>query len=420
MADTSNSQDDSGPGTKDDNPPGPDADAGTEKGVEAVQADAWPPIQKLPAWRGIPDSLYDKAYDDPTQLTEEERQTLLSRGDVVGKALATPDDLTTAEIHEVLLWPPPDVTCANIQRATGGALKSPVNLFAKAKDAIDRQQLDTLLNDEEISLLARFFHGPDDDEFSYDEKERRIKSRGPGRAYELIFFLLGLDSGVKVFSTCRMWDLAPLVRRVNVRPPRKPEERLRPDYLEQYREQLEAVEDAFVASLPPQSDTSWMGIRRVVPDTDYKISAPWPPDHRKQVAAFTVFEEDIEPGCAGSTFDSPEWYRLPEAQKDAYRARAEALRREAWAEFEKACAARVPGEIHRRQGFEHFQLALGAGVTFQEALTKWEAFTEMQRRDWEGSAWCAFEEQRRRQWHLSPEETYKRGPGPSATRKEEV
>ncbi len=121
-----------------------------------------------------------QAHDDPTQLTDEERQLLLSRGDVVGKALATPNELTTAEIHEVLLWPPPDVTSANIQRATGGTLKLPVELFAEAKDAIDRRQLDTLLSHEEMGLLARFFHGPDDEDFSHGEKKRRVDSPGPG------------------------------------------------------------------------------------------------------------------------------------------------------------------------------------------------------------------------------------------------
>jgi hypothetical protein len=56
----------------------------------------------------------------------------------VGKALAHPDSLTADEMHQVLLWLPPHVVRANIQRATGGRLSTPSELYAKAKDAMDR------------------------------------------------------------------------------------------------------------------------------------------------------------------------------------------------------------------------------------------------------------------------------------------
>lgn len=410
MTDTLNMTPDPDPGDKGDGQPDPDAECATEKGAEAVQITTWPPIQQLPKWRGIPDSLYEKAHDDPTQLTDEERQLLLSRGDVVGKALATPTELTTAEIHEVLLWPPPDVTSANIQRATGGTLNSPVELFAKAKDAIDRRQLDALLSHEEMALLARFFHGPDDEDFSHRERKRRVESPGPGRAYNLVFSLIGVDDDVMVFATSRMWQRTMLVQRTHSRPPREPVDSLIPEGLEGFCAQLKAAEDAVLANFPTQSDTSWLGSYRPVPAADSKISVSWPPNHRKPISAFDAFRQDIETGCSGNTLDSPEWHRLREARKDEYRARADAIRREAWAEFEKASAARAPGEIHRKQGFELFHVALGTSVTFQEALTKWDAFTEIQRRDWEVCALGAFaEEQRRRQdeWEmrdLSPEE----------------
>ena len=44
--------------------------------------------------RGIPEDLYDKAEDHQEELTEEERQLFLSRGDVIGKALGSPHSLT--------------------------------------------------------------------------------------------------------------------------------------------------------------------------------------------------------------------------------------------------------------------------------------------------------------------------------------
>lgn len=39
-----------------------------------------------------------------------------------------------------MFWPPPDILRANVQRATGGTLSTPSELFAKAKDALDRGQ----------------------------------------------------------------------------------------------------------------------------------------------------------------------------------------------------------------------------------------------------------------------------------------
>jgi hypothetical protein len=419
MAHTRNIQDNPDPGTKEEDRSNPDMHSGTEKGVEATHAAAEHPVQQLqqqqqpPAWRGIPEGLYDKAYDDPDQLSQEERQILLSRGDVVGKALASPHALTTAEMHEVLLWPPPDVTRANIQRATGGTLSSPVELFAKAKDAIDRGQFDTLVSDEETALLARFFSGPDDEGFYLAAKERRINALAPGRAYSLVFELLGLHHAVTSVAKGSMWDRQPKVPWRFARPPRDPADRL-PDHLERFREQLEAAEDAFRAAWPPRPDPSWKGVARPVPDADRNAPGPWPPGGVERTGAFRLFEQDAEPGCCGFTIDSPEWHCLPEDQKAAYRARAEARRREAWAEFETACAARgppAPGSVPPSSGFEHFRLGPGADVEFAEVLRRWEAFSKRQRSEWETRAWSAVREEawtrEREMWEmrdLGPEE----------------
>ncbi len=298
MTRTCNVQDNPDPGTKEEDRSDPDVDSGTEKEVEAVHAAAERPIQQWqpPAcrWRGIPESLYDKAYDDPDQLSQEERQILLSRG------------------------------VAN-----------------------------------------------------YSMSERQ-----------------------------------PLVQPTFGRPPRDPADRL-PDHLESYREQLEAVEDAFMATLRHRSDTAWKGAYRPVPDGDRNAPGPWPSDHDERTGAFRLFEQDAEPGCCGSTLNSPEWYCLPEDQKAVYRARAEALRCKAWVEFEMACAAKgppAPGSIRRNSGFEHFRLGPGLDEEFQEVLGRWEAFTEAQRRGWEMSALHAFGEaqtRKREMWEmrdLRPEE----------------
>lgn len=80
----------------------------------------------------IPLALYQKARYHQDQLTDTERQLLLSRGDVVGKALAYPSSLTEVERNRVLGWPSPDVVRANIERVTNGELSTAGELFAKA------------------------------------------------------------------------------------------------------------------------------------------------------------------------------------------------------------------------------------------------------------------------------------------------
>ncbi|KAF3801935.1 hypothetical protein GCG54_00015157 [Colletotrichum gloeosporioides] len=164
-------------GTREEDWPDIDGDLDTEEGVEAMRrADAAlhatidRSIQQQNAQSAqggtIPRALYIKAQNQQNQLTDEERQLLLSRDNVVGKALAHPDSLTTDEMHQALLWPPPDVVRANIQRATGGQLNTAIELYAKEKNALDRGQFNTMMNYEEVALLARRFHARDDANFS--------------------------------------------------------------------------------------------------------------------------------------------------------------------------------------------------------------------------------------------------------------
>lgn len=101
----------------------------------------------------IPKGLYEKAQKENDQLTDDERALLLSRGDVVGKALANPKSLTEAELYQVLRLPPPEIIQPVVREATGGALSSPFELLAKAREAKENGQLHTL-SFEELKLLA--------------------------------------------------------------------------------------------------------------------------------------------------------------------------------------------------------------------------------------------------------------------------
>lgn len=102
----------------------------------------------------IPKSLYEKAEKQNDQLTDDERALLLSRGDVVGKALANPKSLTEAELYQVIRWSPPELIQPAIRKATGGALSKPLELIAKAREAKESGQLHTL-SFEELELVYR-------------------------------------------------------------------------------------------------------------------------------------------------------------------------------------------------------------------------------------------------------------------------
>lgn len=153
----------------------------------------------------IPHELYVKAADHQEQLTEDERRLLLSRGDLVGKALAYPDSLTEDEIHGLLLWAPPDVVRANIQRVTGGTLSTPTELYTKAKEAIERGDLETTFSDEAIKLPTRGFYALDDPNYDGLAIMSAIHINGYSKAIELHQKQLRLD-GI-VFQASAMYTV---------------------------------------------------------------------------------------------------------------------------------------------------------------------------------------------------------------------
>ena len=118
----------------------------------------------------IPRELNEKAKNNNADLTDEERALLLSRADLIGKALANPDSLTLEEVHEILQYPPPDVVRANIQRATNNALSTPEELYAKIKHAMDNGQFNDI-GEKELRLLGGRFCDPD-----YPHGGRKIRT----------------------------------------------------------------------------------------------------------------------------------------------------------------------------------------------------------------------------------------------------
>ncbi len=96
--------------------------------IEAERRSKIPPVAF-----DIPESLYQKAQTQNDQLTDAERALLRSRGDLVGRALADPDALTTEEAYRVMMWPAPEAVRANVRRVTGGRVDNAAELFAEAK-----------------------------------------------------------------------------------------------------------------------------------------------------------------------------------------------------------------------------------------------------------------------------------------------
>ncbi|KAL2196591.1 hypothetical protein P885DRAFT_16366, partial [Corynascus similis CBS 632.67] len=174
--------------------PDPDVDSSTEEGAEIMRRS-----------EAALFALYDKAWDHQDQLSEAERQRFLSRGDAIGKALAYPDSLTTDEIHEACGWPPPDVVRASIQRATSGRLSTPFELYAKAKDALDHGQFDTIISDDEALLIAHRFYARDE----YSPSNCMAAHGIPGfrHALTLLSRRLGLDITVFKASVSRWFEV---------------------------------------------------------------------------------------------------------------------------------------------------------------------------------------------------------------------
>ncbi|KAK2763588.1 glucan -beta-glucosidase [Colletotrichum kahawae] len=369
-------------GTREEDWPDVDGDLDTEEGVEAMRhADAalHATIERSMRQRNaqlahadsIPRALYINAQNKQHQLTDEERQLLLSRGDVVGKALARPESLTTDEMHQVLLWPPPDVVRANIQRATGGQLNTPIELYAQGKDALDRGNFSTMLNDEEVALLARRFHAGDDASFSEVGMSQALSQPGAAQAAELLSSMLGLDFAVfhaalvrQVGQIYPMRQMAPtfpdpgLVQSLPLLGPGvfAPQDQLgqrqQPSEIisamtalhEQHRlgnitdEEVAARNSEYVAALQSSSQVPSLfspnGFGSPWPattppsNTDRHGSGSWPPTARPQ-NPITIYAN--EAGVSGHGVE-PGYSVLCEDQKSAYRARSETLRHEAWAQ----------------------------------------------------------------------------------------
>lgn len=154
----------------------------------------------------IPPSLYLKAKENQDQLTMEERSLLVSRGDLIGKALGDLASITDEEMHKLFSWPPPDVVRANIQRVTGGSFTTPTELYAKMKEAIDHGELVNTFSDETIRLVARRFHALDDATFNIADGMQFAHVQGWGEAMSVLRSRQeGLD--MSVFMACSIYSL---------------------------------------------------------------------------------------------------------------------------------------------------------------------------------------------------------------------
>ncbi|KAH6691965.1 hypothetical protein EV126DRAFT_482125 [Verticillium dahliae] len=245
----------------------------------------------------------------------EQRNNLLGRNDVIGRALAQPDSLTTEDVHELFCWPPPDVVRNNIQRATAGTLSTPVEVYAKAKEAIDRGHFETFTSAAEVQLLTNGFH-------------EKIDGSYPARC-TAAFHSPGYGHAVNLISR-----------------------RLIPDL-------ILVTQAAARRQFPPRVSSQPVAIATPISQADFQ-GGPWPLASAVELrSAMQIFINDtnIRGYDAGLR-----WSALPEAEKETYRTRSEAVRREAWAWYDTAIAEdpdrfnphrvaphRVPLEVHVSQ-----------------------------------------------------------------------
>ncbi|KAF6806220.1 hypothetical protein CPLU01_15921 [Colletotrichum plurivorum] len=218
-------------GTREEDWPDPDVDSDAESGADAIRRseaamhatiDRSLRRRRCPphaARDAIPQSLYVKAELRQDELTEGERALLLSRGDVVGKALARPGELTAEEAHEVLGWPAPDAVREAIKRATDGAMSSPTELYAKGKDALDRgEPIESTMSAEEIGMLARGFRDADAGGFPAGPPMMAgLGGPGAGEGMALAASRMGLD--LAVFRAAAANETAKIGRRLGLMAP---------------------------------------------------------------------------------------------------------------------------------------------------------------------------------------------------------
>ncbi len=345
-------------GTREEDWPDIDVDSDTEEGAEAVRRAEAAFIASLePSHRqhqqlaasddAIQETLYEKAQDRQNQLTDAERRLLLSRGDVIGKALADPASLTADEIHEVLLWPPPEEVRANIQHATGGALGTPSDLYAKAKDAIARGQFDTMVNADEAALLSRNFHPLGDPSFNPAATMAALNALGHRHAFTLLANRLELDPTVVMAAAARASARPPVPAAIPTQQPA-----------------------TFPAQMIPQPGPS---LSQLPTQTDLFGAGPWPDTH-PPVGALDLFVSEAPPSVSGFAVHQPGWSSLPEPRKEEYRDRAEAARRTAWAEFETAVAHTPPAM--RLQNFMWSRQAMLPPHVLTRVVTGFELFRD--------------------------------------------
>ena len=156
----------------------PDVDDTTEEGAQAVrqaeeslyagveaqvreqqEAAIQARLRQIPnvnVAQSIPNELYKKAYKHQADLTDSERALLMSRGDLVGRALAGPHSLSLEERYKVMGRPHPNVVRSRVQYASQGTISEPIELHKKATEALERGEL-TSLTDEELKLVANNF-----------------------------------------------------------------------------------------------------------------------------------------------------------------------------------------------------------------------------------------------------------------------
>jgi hypothetical protein len=275
-----------------------------------------------------------------------------------------------------------DVVRAYIEHASGGWLCiTGAELFVKVKDAVDNGQFDTAINDEEACLIAHSFYALED--WSLGRFSESSGIPGYGHARTLLTGRLGLD--IATFKACGYRSFK--VKGLPGSGPRQPsavtsmapqDQARRVRTARELSDGMTSVEEQFWQGALSEQDflarvrSIQADIRAIqpvppgapLPSLNDRVGwGSWPASHYS-VGGFHLFHQDtgfLGPDAVNRAV--PLWAVLREDQKDAYRAQAEAKRREAWADYETKLVRKDanPNAVFPLSAFELFRNEQVAG-----------------------------------------------------------
>ena len=307
---------------------------------ESMISEIWGTLADQDIVDRIPQTLYEKAWRHQSDLTDSERTLLLSRGDLIGQILANPASISMDDCYRIIGWPAPDLVRSRIQAASSGTLNEPMELYAKARSAIQRGTLHDL-SDAEIGLIANSFHDKEGGRF--ERKAGSGSIPGASEASNLMSGMQGADVTVWASALAVKREREPtLVAAV----PLPPEFKDSFDFFQHHLEKGTLEEWWRQNNIHPPGPT-FVRPENTIADVNLpklpEYQPPWPTmiPQRMLKRPWTLLLADLinQRGEQVSKVDllpelPAQWAALTDDQRAVYEAHSELLRQQAWAQLE--------------------------------------------------------------------------------------